>query len=190
MTADHVSNLDRDWRRLVRGILPQHLRAWARSEPALAAFPEPTRLIAFLRSDASAPSKDKVLRPLVRIAREEPLAARVVLEALAPGLARLAERVIFDERDRDELWALILGHARGVALLTVANAALPLVEYSALEIKQAVVGYGRAGKAQIQQMVRALLRLDTLPQPADAADALAAAICHVHTHTFRSKVLR
>ncbi len=111
MTADHVSNLDRDWRRLVRGILPQRLRAWARSEPALAAFPEPTRLIAFLRSDASAPSKDKVLRPLVRIARDEPLAARVVLEALAPGLTRLAERVIFDERDRDELWALILGHA-------------------------------------------------------------------------------
>jgi crossover junction endodeoxyribonuclease RuvC len=67
---------------------------------------------------------------------------------------------------------------------------LPLVEYSALEIKQAVVGYGRAGKAQMQQMVRALLRLDTLPQPADAADALAAAICHVHTHRFRSKVLR
>ena len=113
MTADHVLNLDRDWRRLVRGVLPKHLRAWARAEPALAAFPEPSRLIAFLRSDAPAASKDAVLRPLVRIARDEPLAARVVLEALAPGLTRLAERVIFDERDRDELWALILGHAWG-----------------------------------------------------------------------------
>jgi hypothetical protein len=111
MTTDHVLTLERDWRRLVRGVLPAHLRAWARDEPALAAFPEPPRLIAFLRSDAPAASKDAVLRPLVRIARDEPLAARVVLEALAPGLTRLAERVIFDERDRDELWALILGHA-------------------------------------------------------------------------------
>jgi DNA-directed RNA polymerase specialized sigma24 family protein len=91
--------------------LPERLRAWARDEPALAAFPEPARLIAFLRSDAPAASKDELLRPLVRLARDEPLAARVVLEALAPGLTRLAERVIFDERDRDELWALILGHA-------------------------------------------------------------------------------
>jgi crossover junction endodeoxyribonuclease RuvC len=97
------------------------------------------------------------------------------------------ERVFFADNPKT---ALILGHARGVALLTVANAALPLVEYSALEIKQAVVGYGRAGKAQMQQMVRALLGLDTLPQPVDAADALAAAICHVHTYGFRSKVSR
>ncbi|MDZ7379971.1 MAG: crossover junction endodeoxyribonuclease RuvC [candidate division KSB1 bacterium] len=86
--------------------------------------------------------------------------------------------------------ALILGHARGVALLAVAQAALPLIEYSALEIKQAVVGYGRADKAQMQQMVRALLQLQAPPQPADAADALAAAICHVHTHGFRSKLSR
>jgi hypothetical protein len=113
VTVDHVGNLDRDWRRLARGVLPERLRAWARDEPALAAFVEPPRLIAFLRSDAPAASKDAVLRPLVRIARDEPLAARVVLEALAPGLTRLAERVIFDERDRDELWALILGHAWG-----------------------------------------------------------------------------
>ena len=111
MTVDHVANLDRDWRRLARGVLPERLRAWAREEAALAAFVEPPRLIAFLRSDAPAASKDGLLRPLVRLARDEPLAARVVLEALAPGLTRLAERVIFDERDRDELWALILGHA-------------------------------------------------------------------------------
>jgi hypothetical protein len=111
VTVDHVANLDRDWRRLARGVLPQRLRTWARDEPALAAFAEPPRLIAFLRSDAPAASKNELLRPLVRLARDEPLAARIVLEALAPGLTRLAERVIFDERDRDELWALILGHA-------------------------------------------------------------------------------
>jgi hypothetical protein len=111
VTVDHLSNLERDWRRLVRGVLPERLRTWARREPALAPFAEPARLIGFLRSDAPAASKDALLLPLVRLARDEALAARVVLEALAPGLARLAERVIFEERDRDELWALILAHA-------------------------------------------------------------------------------
>ena len=97
------------------------------------------------------------------------------------------ERVFFADNPKT---ALTLGHARGVALLTVAHAALPLVEYSALEIKMAVVGYGRAAKSQIQQMVQTLLRLDTPPQPADAADALAAAICHLHTHGFQRHVQR
>ena len=86
--------------------------------------------------------------------------------------------------------ALTLGHARGVALLTVAHADLPLVEYSALEIKMAVVGYGRAAKSQVQQMVKHLLHLDAIPQPADAADALAAAICHLHTHSFQRRLPR
>jgi len=95
------------------------------------------------------------------------------------------ERVFFADNPKT---ALILGHARGVALLTVAHAALPLAEYSALEIKMAVVGYGRAAKSQIQQMVQTLLHLDAPPQPADAADALAAAICHLHTHGFQRHV--
>jgi crossover junction endodeoxyribonuclease RuvC len=124
---------------------------------------------------------------VVRTSSNQPLPVRLkhIYDGLSEALhtwqpeAVAVERVFFAENPKT---ALILGHARGVAL--------PLVEYSALEIKQAVVGYGRAGKAQMQQMVRALLRLDTLPQPADAADALAAAICHVHTHGFRSKVLR
>lgn len=89
------------------------------------------------------------------------------------------ERVFFADNAKT---ALTLGHARGVALLTVANAALPLAEYSALEVKLAVVGYGRAAKSQVQHMVRALLRLHDLPQPADAADALAVAICHLHSY--------
>ncbi len=97
------------------------------------------------------------------------------------------ERVFFADNPKT---ALILGHARGVALLAAANAALPLVEYSALEIKMAVVGYGRAAKSQVQQMVQTLLRLDALPQPADAADALAAAICHLHSHRFQKQVRR
>ena len=84
--------------------------------------------------------------------------------------------------------ALTLGHARGVALLAAAHADVDLVEYSALEIKMAVVGYGRASKLQVQQMVKNLLRLDEVPKPADAADALAAAICHLHTYGFRRRV--
>jgi crossover junction endodeoxyribonuclease RuvC len=84
--------------------------------------------------------------------------------------------------------ALTLGHARGVVLLAAAHADVDLVEYSALEIKMAVVGYGRASKPQVQQMVKHLLRLDDVPKPLDAADALAAAICHLHTYGFRRRV--
>lgn len=71
------------------------------------------------------------------------------------------------------------GHVRGVAILAGADGGLPVFEYSPLEIKKAVVGYGRAEKEQVQSMVRAILKLSELP-PADASDALAAAICHIH----------
>jgi crossover junction endodeoxyribonuclease RuvC len=77
--------------------------------------------------------------------------------------------------------ALKLGHVRGVALLAAAIRGLPVAEYSPLTIKSAVVGYGMAQKAQVQFMVARLLNLDRSPEPADAADALAIAICHVHT---------
>lgn len=71
------------------------------------------------------------------------------------------------------------GHVRGVAIWAGADGGLPVYEYSPLEIKKAVVGYGRAEKGQVQMMVRAILNLPELPPP-DAADALAAAICHIH----------
>jgi crossover junction endodeoxyribonuclease RuvC len=76
--------------------------------------------------------------------------------------------------------ALLLGHARGVAMLAAVEAGLPVVEYTPAEIKRAVVGYGRAEKFQVQQMMKLLLRLDRVPSPHDAADALAVAICHLH----------
>ena len=76
--------------------------------------------------------------------------------------------------------ALKLGHARGVALLAAAQQGIPVFEYSALEIKSAIVGYGRAEKHQVQGMVRFLLQLPEIPTPDDAADALAVAICHGH----------
>jgi crossover junction endodeoxyribonuclease RuvC len=76
--------------------------------------------------------------------------------------------------------ALKLGHARGVAMLAAVQAGLPVVEYSPSEVKRAVVGYGRAEKGQVQQMIKLLLGLDVAPAPHDAADALAVALCHVH----------
>ena len=77
--------------------------------------------------------------------------------------------------------ALKLGHARGVAMLAAVEAGLPVVEYTPAEIKRAVVGYGRAEKHQVQQMVKLLLGLRSVPSPHDAADALAVAICHIHS---------
>ena len=77
--------------------------------------------------------------------------------------------------------ALQLGHARGVALLAATQAGLPIAEYSPMEIKRAVVGYGRAEKSQVAHMVCLLLGLAEAPHPLDVSDALAVAICHLHT---------
>jgi len=74
-----------------------------------------------------------------------------------------------------------IGQVRGVALLAAATQGLPVAEYAPLKIKSSVVGYGLAKKEQVQFMVARLLELAEVPQPADAADALAVAICHIHT---------
>jgi len=81
--------------------------------------------------------------------------------------------------------AMSVGHARGVVLLAAAQAGLPIYHYKPAEIKQAVAGYGGANKAQIQEMVRLLLNLDSVPKPDDAADAVAVAICHLHSARLR-----
>ena len=80
--------------------------------------------------------------------------------------------------------AIAVGQARGVMLLSLAQAGLEVFEYTPNEIKQAVAGYGSAGKRQIQEMVRVLLRLEDIPRPDDAADALAVAITHLHTNRY------
>src|SRR5205085_2988484 len=77
--------------------------------------------------------------------------------------------------------ALKLGHVRGVAMLAASSAGLPVAEYAPLAIKSAVVGYGKAEKSQVQNMVTRLLGLKVEPDPPDVADALAIAICHIHT---------
>ncbi|HEY4681693.1 MAG TPA: crossover junction endodeoxyribonuclease RuvC [Candidatus Acidoferrales bacterium] len=84
--------------------------------------------------------------------------------------------------------ALKLAQVRGVALLAAAETGLPVSEYSALEVKRGVVGYGRAEKCQVQRMVRQLLQLEVIPEPDDAADALAVALCHLHTASTHKKI--
>jgi len=86
---------------------------------------------------------------------------------------------------RNVTTAITVGQARGVALLALAQSGLTVGEYTPMEIKQAVAGYGGADKNQVQQMVKALLNLEKVPKPDDAADALAVAICHLHSHRLK-----
>ncbi|MCI8525527.1 MAG: crossover junction endodeoxyribonuclease RuvC [Oscillospiraceae bacterium] len=76
-----------------------------------------------------------------------------------------------------------VSHGRGVILLAIAKAGIPLFEYTPMQVKQAVVGYGKAEKHQVMDMTRRLLKIDRTPRPDDAADALALALCHGRTHT-------
>lgn len=110
------------------------------------------------------------------------------LHAIHAGLAALlaqhrpdcvAIEDIFHARNARS--ALKLGEARGVALLAASEASIPVVEYAPAAIKRAVVGYGRAEKHQVQQMIKLLLGLDAPPSPHDVADALAVALCHLQT---------
>jgi crossover junction endodeoxyribonuclease RuvC len=100
-----------------------------------------------------------------------------VIERLRPD-ACAVEEVFFAVNVKT---ALKLGQVRGVVLMTAARALVPVFEYSPLEVKSALVGYGRAQKHQVQEMVRLLLNLKDPPTPLDASDALAVAICHIHT---------
>jgi crossover junction endodeoxyribonuclease RuvC len=84
--------------------------------------------------------------------------------------------------------ALKLGHARGVAMLAAVQAGCTVAEYTPAEVKRAVVGYGRAEKAQVQRMIKLLLGLATAPSPHDAADALAVAICHLHSMPMKARL--
>ncbi len=116
-------------------------------------------------------------------------------EALPCRLSRIYQQLgeIISEHQPDEVAiedvfyalnvksALKLGQVRGVAMLAAATAGLEVAEYSPLTIKSSVVGYGRAEKQQVQQMVTRLLGLAEVPEPMDASDALAIAICHLHT---------
>jgi crossover junction endodeoxyribonuclease RuvC len=86
--------------------------------------------------------------------------------------------------------AIDVAQARGVILLAAAQAGVPVFEYTPLQVKQSVVGYGRAEKKQVQEMVRLLLRLSACPKPDDVADALAIAICHAHSAGSLMRLMR
>jgi crossover junction endodeoxyribonuclease RuvC len=95
------------------------------------------------------------------------------------------ERLFFQHNVKT---AISVGEARGVVLMVLAQAEVPVAEYSPNEIKQAVTGYGAASKGQVQAMVKAILNMETTPKPDDAADALAVAICHLHRDQYRQIV--
>jgi crossover junction endodeoxyribonuclease RuvC len=132
----------------------------------------------------------EALRPIafgaIRLSARDPLPARlsVVFERLRRSIDEYRpERVAIEEvfYALNVKSAQKLGEVRGVAMLAAAVSKIEVVEYAPLTIKSAVVGYGRAGKEQVQLMVARLLGLKEIPQPSDAADALAIAICDLHT---------
>ncbi len=104
-----------------------------------------------------------------------------IVEQWQPEAAAI-EELFFSKNAKT---ALAVGHGRGAAMLALANANLPITEYKPLEVKQALTGHGGADKLQMQHMVKLLLKLDDIPRPDDAADALAVAICHLHSMRLR-----
>ncbi|HSZ60469.1 MAG TPA: crossover junction endodeoxyribonuclease RuvC [Terriglobales bacterium] len=133
-----------------------------------------------------------VISGAIKVSPRDPMPTR--LSHISIGLKELIVRHRPDQVAIEDVFyaanvksALKLGQVRGVAMLAAASAGLEVAEYSPLSIKSAVVGYGRAEKHQVQQMVTRLLNLDQIPEPADAADALAIAICHLHIAATRER---
>jgi len=114
------------------------------------------------------------------------------LSSIYDSMASLIEKFKPDAIAFEELFfnknvktALTVGHARGTALVCAEKSGTELFEYTPLQVKQAVCGYGRADKQQVQAMVKMLLNLREIPKPDDAADAVAVAICHAHSSKFK-----
>ena len=128
------------------------------------------RLVALDHGWWSTPARD---RPEARLKRIHDHVVELI-ERHVPEAVALEDSYV----GADARTALSVGQARGAALVACANAEVPCVEYPPATVKQAVCGYGRADKAQVQRMVRAILALETEPRPHHAADALAVAICH------------
>ncbi|MDU0331527.1 crossover junction endodeoxyribonuclease RuvC [Paenibacillus sp. 3LSP] len=95
------------------------------------------------------------------------------------------EKLFFN---RNVTTAMSVSQARGVLVLAAAHKGLPIAEYTPMQVKQAIVGYGKAEKRQVQEMTRMFLKLQAIPKPDDVADALSVAICHAHSYTLNSKI--
>ena len=100
-----------------------------------------------------------------------------LIEAFKPESVAI-EKLYFNTNEKT---AINVSQARGVIILACTRAGIPIYEYTPLQVKMSVVGYGRAEKKQVQEMTRSILKLDKIPKPDDAADALAIAVCHAHT---------
>lgn len=109
-----------------------------------------------------------------------------IIREYRPGEAAV-EELFFNNNAKT---AIKVGQARGVALLACVNNDVEISEYTPLQIKQALVGYGRADKKQVQTMVKAILNLEEIPKPDDTADALAAAVCHGHSRKTPEKTVK
>lgn len=109
---------------------------------------------------------------------------REIIEEQKPQVASI-EQLYFNNNAKT---AINVGQARGVAILACMKGGIEIAEYTPLQIKQALVGYGRAEKKQVQFMVKTMLNLPEVPKPDDTADALAAAICHGHSEGTRSRL--
>lgn len=95
------------------------------------------------------------------------------------------EKLFFN---RNVTTAMSVSQARGVLVLAAAQKGLPIAEYTPMQVKQAIIGYGKAEKRQVQEMTRMFLKLQAIPKPDDVADALSVAICHAHSYTLNSKI--
>lgn len=131
---------------------------------------------------------------IIETYKEQRLTER--LQLIYEGMTQLIEKYSPDEMAIEELFfnknaktAITVGQARGVEILAAVHHQIPVYEYTPLQAKQAVVGYGRAEKIQIQESVKLLLNLKEIPKPDDAADALAIALCHGFSLRFKDQFL-
>lgn len=121
--------------------------------------------------------------PAIRL-KEVYDATRELIDKYKPDCLAI-EKLFFN---RNVTTAFTVGQARGVIILAGVQAGLPIAEYTPLQVKQSVVGYGKAEKHQVQDMVKLFLKLSAVPKPDDVADALAVAICHAHSSALQSKI--
>ena len=122
-----------------------------------------------IRTEAGLPIEDRLLEIYNDLTK--------LIEAFRPESVAI-EKLYFNTNEKT---AINVSQARGVIILACAKAGVPIYEYTPLQVKMSVVGYGRADKKQVQEMTRSILNLSSIPKPDDAADALAIAVCHAHT---------
>ncbi len=126
----------------------------------------------------STPSSREMSLRLVKINND----LTTIINEYNPEMAAI-EQIFYNKNSKT---VITVAQGRGVAMMTAANAGLPVSEYTPLQVKQAVVGYGNAEKKQVQLMIQKILSIPKMPKPDDAADALAVAICHIHSYRLKA----